>query len=89
MNDERKKAMQMLKTARGQIDSVVTMIEDDRYCIDIANQILAVNGLLKRANLEILKQHINHCVKEAFEENSGEDKVDEVIKVMGRLIDTK
>jgi DNA-binding FrmR family transcriptional regulator len=89
MNDERKKAMQMLKTARGQIDSVVTMIEDDRYCIDIANQILAVNGLLKRANLEILKQHINHCVKEAFEENSGEDKVDEVIKVIGRLIDTK
>jgi DNA-binding FrmR family transcriptional regulator len=89
MNAEQKKAMQMLKTARGQIDSVVTMIEDDRYCIDIANQILAVNGLLKRANLEILKQHINNCVKEAFEENSGEDKVDEVIKVMGRLIDTK
>jgi DNA-binding FrmR family transcriptional regulator len=65
------------------------MIEKNRYCIDIANQILAVNGLLKRANLEILKQHINHCIKETFEENSGEDKVDEVIKVMGRLIDTK
>ncbi len=89
MNEERKKAMKILKTARGQVDSVITMIEDDRYCIDIANQILAVNGLLKRANLEILKQHINHCVKEAFEENSGEEKVDEVIKVIGRLIDTK
>ncbi|WZL82472.1 metal-sensing transcriptional repressor [Vallitaleaceae bacterium 9-2] len=89
MNEERKKAMKILKTARGQVDSVITMIEDDRYCIDIANQILAVNGLLKRANLEILKQHINHCVKEAFEEDAGEEKVDEVIKVIGRLIDTK
>ncbi len=89
MNEERKKAMKILKTARGQVDSVITMIEDDRYCIDIANQILAVNGLLKRANLEILKQHINHCVKEAFEQDAGEEKVDEVIKVIGRLIDTK
>ncbi len=68
------KSNENIKTARGQVDSVITMIEDDRYCIDIANQILAVNGLLKRANLEILKQHINHCVKEAFEENSGEEK---------------
>ena len=89
MNAERKKAMQILKTARGQIDSVVTMIEDDRYCIDIANQILAVNGLLKRANLEVLKQHINHCVKEAFEQDAGEEKVDEVIRVISRLVDTK
>ena len=68
MNDGRKKALKNLKTARGQIDTVIKMLEDDWYCIDVANQILAVNGLLKKANLEILKQHINHCVKEAFEE---------------------
>jgi DNA-binding FrmR family transcriptional regulator len=89
MNDGKKKALKNLKTARGQIDTVINMLEDERYCIDVANQILAVNGLLKRANLEILKQHINHCVKEAFEEGAGEEKVDEVIKVVSRLMDNK
>ena len=89
MNDGKKKALKNLKTARGQIDTVINMLEDERYCIDVANQILAVNGLLKKANLEILKQHINHCVKEAFEEGAGEEKVDEVIKVVSRLMDNK
>jgi DNA-binding FrmR family transcriptional regulator len=89
MNDGKKKALKNLKTARGQIDTVINMLEDERYCIDVANQILAVNGLLKKANLEILKQHINHCVKEAFEEGAGEEKVDEVIKVVNRLMDNK
>lgn len=89
MNDGKKKALKNLKTARGQIDTVINMLEDERYCIDVANQILAVNGLLKRANLEILKQHINHCVKEAFKEGAGEEKVDEVIKVVSRLMDNK
>ncbi len=44
---------------------------------------------LKKANLEILKQHINHCVKTAFEEGGGEEKVDEATMVIGRLIDSK
>ena len=89
MNEGKKKALKNLKTARGQIDTVINMLEDERYCIDVANQILAVNGLLKKANLEILKQHINHCVKEAFEEGAGEEKVDEVIRVVSRLMDNK
>lgn len=87
MNDGQKKALRNLKTARGQLDKVISMMEDDRYCIDVANQILAVSGLLKRANMDIMKQHINHCVKEAFAEGSGEEKVDEVMKVIERLMD--
>jgi len=89
MNEGQIKALKNLKTARGQLDKVITMLEEDRYCIDVANQILAVNGLLKKANLEILRQHINHCVKEAFAEGAGEAKVDEVIRVVSRLMDNK
>ena len=48
MNDEKKKALQSLKTARGQIDGIIKMIEDDRYCIDIANQLMAVRPNMKR-----------------------------------------
>ena len=65
MNQEKQQALQALKTARGQIDGIIKMIEDGRYCIDISNQILASSAMLKRANLLILKQHMNHCVLEA------------------------
>ena len=57
-----------LKTARGQIDAVIKMIEEDRYCIDIANQLLAIQSLIKNANNEVLTNHLNHCVKNAINE---------------------
>lgn len=61
MNEERKKALQSLKTARGQIDGIVKMIEDERYCMDISNQIVASQALLKRANLLILGSVLKKC----------------------------
>lgn len=85
MNIERKQAMQLLKTARGQIDGIIKMIEEGRYCIDISNQVVAASSLLKKSNNLILKQHLNHCVKDAFLNNSGEEKVDEIIKVLEKI----
>lgn len=86
MNDEKIKAKKYLKTARGQIDGIIKMIEEERYCVDISNQIIASQGLLRKSNSLILKQHINHCVKEAFLNDSGEEKVDEVMKLLDKLI---
>ena len=40
MNEERCQALRLLKTARGQLDGIIKMIEEERYCIDISNQIL-------------------------------------------------
>lgn len=85
MNVEREKAMQLLKTARGQIDGIIKMIEEGRYCIDVSNQIVAASSLLKKSNNLILKQHLNHCVKDAFLNNNGEEKVDEIIKVLEKI----
>ncbi|MBI6872175.1 MULTISPECIES: metal-sensing transcriptional repressor [Clostridium] len=86
MNEERKKALQALKTSKGQIEGIIKMIEEGRYCIDISNQIAASQSLLKKANLLILKQHLNHCVKDAFMNNSGDKKVDEVIDLLSKLL---
>ena len=41
MNDGKKRAANMLKTARGQIDGIIKMVEEDRYCVDISTQILS------------------------------------------------
>lgn len=86
MNEERKKALQSLRTARGQIDGIIKMIEDERYCIDISNQILAAQSLLKKANLTILKNHISHCVKDACMNNNGDEKIEEINKVLEKLL---
>ena len=86
MNKEKEKAMQSLKTARGQIDGIVRMIEDERYCMDISNQIAATGALVKKAQILILKQHIAHCVKAAVEAENSEEKLDEIAKILEKII---
>lgn len=86
VSEERKKAVQLLKTARGQIDGIIKMIEDERYCIDVSNQIFAASSLVKKANLEVLKGHLNHCVKDACENDNAEEKIKEINMILEKLI---
>ncbi|SCG81765.1 Copper-sensing transcriptional repressor csoR Copper-sensitive operon repressor [Proteiniborus sp. DW1] len=86
MNEGRKKALNLLKTSRGQIDGIIKMIEEERYCVDISKQILSVLGLLKKANLEMLDQHIKSCVKDAILEGHGDEKIDEIINVIDKYV---
>ncbi|AUS97420.1 transcriptional regulator [Clostridium thermosuccinogenes] len=83
---DKKQVLNLLKTSRGQMDGIIKMLEDDRYCIDISKQILSVQALLKKANLKIIDQHIKHCVKEAFTEGQsvGDEKVDEIIELIDK-----
>ena len=86
MSQERGKALQSLKTAKGQIEGIIKMIEDDRYCIDVANQILAAQSLLKKADLMILQGHLRHCVKEACNNNNPDEKIEEVNKILEKIL---
>ena len=80
LTEEKQKAIRVLKTARGQIDGIIKMIEDDTYCIDVSNQIMANIALIKKANFYILKGHLMHCV-----ENASEEKLQELTSVLERL----
>ncbi|MEG0307727.1 MAG: metal-sensing transcriptional repressor [Clostridium sp.] len=86
MSEERKQAMQALKTAKGQIEGIIKMIEDERYCVDISNQITASQSLLKRANMFILKRHLTHCVKDACMNNNGDEKIEEIINILEKVM---
>ena len=85
MNEEKKKALQSLKTARGQIEGIIKMIEDNRYCIDISKQLLAVESIIGKANKEVIRGHMYHCVKEAFESGDEEKKIDEIISLIDKM----
>lgn len=88
MKEARKKAANKLKTARGQIDGIIRMIEEDRYCVDISTQILSAIALLKKANIDVLNSHIRSCVATAIleSEEQGDEKIEEIINVIDRYI---
>lgn len=75
-----------LKIARGQIDGVLRMIEDDRYCIDISNQIMATEALLKKVNQEIMEAHIRNCVKESLNSDEENPKVEEALRTLEKMM---
>lgn len=86
MMADRQKVSRLLKTARGQIDGILKMIEEDRYCIDISNQILAAQSVLKSANCEVLQAHMSHCVREAMASPDAEEKMEEISRILQKLL---
>ncbi len=76
-----------LKTVRGQIDGVLKMVEEDRYCIDISTQLLAIQAILRNVNKEVLHAHLNCCVAEAFKNGGGDaqQKIKEIIGIIDKL----
>ena len=83
---DKKQVSLLLKTARGQLDAVIKMVEDGRYCIDISHQLMAVEALLNNANRRVLTAHLKHCVNNARTEEDRNEKVDELIKLMGKIL---
>ena len=80
------KILRLLNTARGQLDGIIRMVDEDRYCIDISTQVMATEALLKRANREILSAHLEHCVKDAANASEREQKIDEFVDTLGRIL---
>lgn len=85
MRADKERITKLLKTARGQVDGLLKMVEDDRYCIDISNQLLATQAILRNVNKEVLHAHLNGCVQEAFENGDQRRKIEEIIEIMDKL----
>ncbi|AFK07508.1 hypothetical protein Theba_1858 [Mesotoga prima MesG1.Ag.4.2] len=75
-------ALKILRTARGQIDGIIKMIEEERYCIDISTQLLAVISLLKKANTTVVNKHIETCIREAIDSGNVDEKIGELETLM-------
>ena len=86
MMAEKTHILRLIKTARGQLDGIARMVEEDRYCMDIAHQLMATEAILNRINRDILSAHLKHCVKTAESEEEREEKIDELIELLGKII---
>jgi CsoR family transcriptional regulator, copper-sensing transcriptional repressor len=79
VNVKKEKAVVNFKKAQTHIAKIIQMIEKDEYCVDIMQQNLAVMGLLKSAQQQIMEGHLNSCFKDAMKTND-EQKQQKMIK---------
>lgn len=87
MKADHTQVTRLLKTARGQIDGILKMIDEDRYCLDVSHQLMATQSILKKANRMVLKAHMNSCVRDAVESGDPEEKLEELAVLLDKLTD--
>ena len=86
MKADKAKIKKLLKTARGQLDGILRMLDQDRYCIDVSNQIMATQAILTKVNREILIAHMNSCIMNETDESNRTERIDELTHVLEKLL---
>jgi len=80
-----KKTLTNLKKAKTSLERIMQMIESDAYCMDIIQQNLAVIGLLKSVNMQLLREHTSHCVtyeKLSTDKERFDEKISELLQLL-------
>jgi CsoR family transcriptional regulator, copper-sensing transcriptional repressor len=87
-SDDREAVQKRLRRIEGQVRGLQRMVEEDRYCIDILEQVSAATRALQSVALELLDDHMVHCVADAVK--TGDDvataKLDEATAAIARLV---
>jgi len=86
-NETKSAVLKRLSRIEGQVRGLGRMVDEDRYCIDVVTQISAVRAALRRAEEEILRDHVAHCVEHAIKSGNAAEqrrKVAELMDVLAR-----
>lgn len=78
---DKKKVVHRLKIARGHLDKVIAMVEDDTYCIDVLTQSQAVQSALAGVDTLLLSDHLENCVSEQIKSGKSKKAFEEILKV--------
>jgi CsoR family transcriptional regulator, copper-sensing transcriptional repressor len=86
--DQKDAVQARLRRIEGQVRGVQRMVEEDKYCIDVLTQISAVTKALQAVALELLDDHLSHCVADAVAAGGrkGNDKIAEATAAIARLV---
>ena len=84
--DNKQQILKRLSRAEGQVRGVSKMVEDDKYCIDVLTQISAAQAALDKVALELLRDHAKHCLNSSSTQHNHEDKADELVNAISRMI---
>ncbi len=86
--DNKEAVNKRLRKVEGQVRGLQRMVDDDRYCIEILEQVSAATKALQAVALELLHDHLAHCVSDAVRQGGDEAtaKLDEASAAIGRLV---
>lgn len=86
--DNKEAIRKRLRRVEGQVRGVQRMVDEDRYCIEILEQVSAATRALQAVALELLDDHLAHCVSDAVRRGGDEatQKLDEASAAIGRLV---
>lgn len=79
--DTQERILHRLKIAKGQLENVIKMVEDDVYCIDILHQMQAVESAIKGTEEVMLENHLRGCVTDSIRQGKQEEAIKEVMEV--------
>jgi DNA-binding FrmR family transcriptional regulator len=87
-HDKKEAVGNRLRRVEGQVRGLQRMVDDDAYCIDVLTQISAATKALQAVALELLDDHLSHCVADALAEGgaAAQDKVAEASAAVARLV---
>lgn len=81
-NDTKAAIQKRFNRIEGQVRGLSRMVEEDRYCIDIITQISAVRAALRRAEEEIVRNHVGHYVEHAINSSDKQDQRQKIAEIM-------
>ena len=83
--DDKEKILLRLRKMEGQLKGIRKMVEEDKYCVDVLNQLYSIIAGTQKVATIILRDHINGCVRNALTRNGhGDDYVNELVEVVER-----
>ncbi|MCA9392067.1 metal-sensitive transcriptional regulator [candidate division WWE3 bacterium] len=77
----KERVIHRLKIAKGHIDSIVKMVEDDAYCLDVVHQSRAVQKALQKIDLVLIEDHLSHCVVDQIKSGDETRSKEELLKL--------
>ncbi len=80
--EQRTAVLNRLRSARGHLDAIVTMVEDDAYCVDVLKQIAAVRSALDRVGRLELRHHFLNCFSAAVKSGKAAQAADELLDAL-------
>ena len=83
---DRQSLLARLKKIEGQAKGIQEMVQNDRYCIDIVQQLAALGAAANEVAMLVLESHIEGCVSEAIREEHGEEPIRELMKTIRKAI---
>jgi len=86
--DNKEAVQKRLRRVEGQVRGIERMVEEDRYCIEILEQVSAATKALQAVALELLDDHLAHCLSDAVRKGGdvATEKLNEASAAIGRLV---